>query len=180
MGPVKKILICAGIHGDEPQSNLATIKLIDFLRGKGINGTIYIIPFAMPCDTAKNSRYYEGTDPNRQAMRQGSPVNKILNFALSNDIDYLIDVHAGAGVGGKGLVFYQTKFEKSWANHVKMKTKCTIKSRPTKGTLRTTASSRGINSITVEVDKKYNPARTIKTEFELLKYSLEYLMVITV
>lgn len=174
-GSGKKVLICAGIHGNEPQGPLAVLKFMSFLKGKHINGTIYVIPFAIPRDTELNTRNYHGYDPNRKVSVKGSPTNKILKFALSKDIDYIMDIHAGNGVGSSGLIFYQNRFEKSWASYVKNRAKCNILFKLNPGSLRMAASSKGINTITIEVNKKYISNRAIYTELKLIQYSSQYL-----
>ncbi|MGC9517159.1 MAG: hypothetical protein ACP5C3_05615 [Methanomicrobiales archaeon] len=57
-GNGKKLLIWAGIHGNEEEANIAAMKYIEYLKNKEFDGTIYIIPFAIPKSTAMNSRNY--------------------------------------------------------------------------------------------------------------------------
>ena len=121
-GKGKKILICGGIHGDEVQGSLTVISFLYYLKSHGNRGTIYLIPFAIPIDTEKNTRKYNqsGTvyDPNRRADIPGTPVNKILNFALDHEINYLIDIHSGTGVSEQGMVYYGNEFEEKWASSI--------------------------------------------------------------
>lgn len=174
-GSGKKVLICAGMHGNEPQGPLAVLKFMSFLKGKHINGTIYIIPFAIPRTTGLNTRNYRGYDPNRKVSVKGSPANKILKFALANDIDYIMDIHAANGVESSGLIFYRNQFEKSWASYVKKRVKCNIRFQRTPGSLRMAASSKKINTITIEVNRKYSSNKAIYTELRMIKYSSQYL-----
>lgn len=53
-----KLLIWAGIHGNEEEANIAAMKYVEYLKRKNFNGTIYVIPFAIPKSTALNSRKY--------------------------------------------------------------------------------------------------------------------------
>lgn len=182
-GKGKKILICGGIHGNEPQGPLAVTKFLNYLKKKKINGTIYIIPFAIPIDTQKNSRKYvlsNGYDPNRKANVIGTPVNKILKFAISHKVDYLIDVHSGTGVSSKGLVYYQKKNEKKWAKYIQKKTGAVISTKPQRGTFRTESSRKGIQSLTFEVNKGSSIIKTSNKEFKMLKYACAYLHMIKI
>lgn len=181
-GKGKTILICGGIHGNEPQGPLAVTKFMNYLKKKKINGTVYIVPFAIPIDTEKNSRCYVRSskhyDPNRESNVAGTPVNKILKFALAHKVDYIIDVHSGAEVGSKGLVYFQKDSEKKLAGYIQKKTGAIVKTNPQKGTFRSEASKRGIKAITMEVDKKYNIKETSDKELKMLIYACVYLHVI--
>lgn len=59
-GNGNKLLIWAGIHGNEEEANIATMNYVDYLneysKSHVIDGTLYVIPFAIPKDTAVNSR----------------------------------------------------------------------------------------------------------------------------
>lgn len=61
-GSENKLLIWAGIHGNEEEANIATMRYLENLKkyteNNILNGTLYVIPFAIPKDTAVNSRYY--------------------------------------------------------------------------------------------------------------------------
>lgn len=182
-GNGKKILICGGIHGDEVQGPLTVISMLYYLKSHGNKGTVYIIPFAIPIDTEKNTRYYNQSgdvyDPNRKADIPGTPVNKILNFAVSHKINYLIDVHSGIGVKEEGMVYYGNSFEENWAKNIQNKTGCVIKTNPTNGTLRSEASKRNIKAITLEVEKINQGVDVpVQTELNILKKACDYLRVI--
>ncbi len=59
-GTGNKLLIWSGIHGNEEEANIATMKYIEYLKEysktNALDGTLYIVPFAIPRDTAMNSR----------------------------------------------------------------------------------------------------------------------------
>ena len=181
-GKGKTILICGGIHGNEPQGPLAVIKFMNYLKNKKINGTVYIVPFAIPVDTEKNSRNYVRSskhyDPNREFNIAGTPANKILKFALVHKVDYIIDVHAGTEVNSTGLVYFQKDSEKKWASYIQKKTGAIAKTNPQKGTFRSEASKKGIRAITMEVDKKFNIGKTSDKESKMLIYACVYLHLI--
>jgi uncharacterized protein len=175
-GNGKTIMICGGMHGDEPQGPLSVIKLLEYLKGQDINGTVYIVPFILPSTSAQNTRYYKGVDPNRVADVKGTPAYNIIQFALAHNVDYLMDIHSGYGVGSKGLVFYQTLSEKNLGAYIQSKTGCLLQSKPNEGTLRTTATASGINAITIEVEKSsLGVPGTVETEYKMLLNACAYL-----
>ena len=55
-GNGKKLLILAGIHGNEVEPNIATMMFLEFIKNKNFQGTIYVIPFTIPKSTSLNSR----------------------------------------------------------------------------------------------------------------------------
>lgn len=80
-GPTKVMLV-AGVHGNELAPQIAALNLIDHiydldLNGK-LNGTVYAIPFASPKSTMENSRYLDGIDLNRSAHLPHTVTNIIL------------------------------------------------------------------------------------------------------
>ena len=89
-----KVMITAGIHGNELPPQVASIKLIENLSNHELNGTIYIIPFAVPHATMKNSRRFKGVDVNRAASKGGFISNNILNAIKSLKISAVGDFHS--------------------------------------------------------------------------------------
>ncbi|MEN4017202.1 MAG: hypothetical protein PQ975_02940 [Methanobacterium sp.] len=57
-----KLLIWSGIHGNEVEANIATMNYLEYLKefskSNVLDGTLYVIPFAIPKSTAVNSRNY--------------------------------------------------------------------------------------------------------------------------
>jgi uncharacterized protein len=98
-----KVLIVAGVHGNELSAPAAAMKLINYLNGKHVRGTVYIIPFAIPYTAAHNTRYWHKKDPNRVAKISGSPTNLIVNLAKKLKVGVLGDFHSSVpgGVPGK-------------------------------------------------------------------------------
>ena len=98
-----KILIVAGVHGNELPASAAAMKLINYLNGKTIQGTIYIIPFAIPYCTSHTHRYWNHTNPNRVANVTGSPTNIIMKLAKRLHVNALGDFHSSmpGGVPGR-------------------------------------------------------------------------------
>ena len=182
-----KVLIFAGIHGNESASSIATLKLIESLKTKKIKGSVYIIPFTIPKSTAKNTRYwYKGTkkyDPNRVANLPGSPGYKIIRFAKKNKIKYIIEAHSGGFISHykRGLIFankYSTnKKEAQWIKYIKKTTnlKLNYTSVPPRGYFRAYARSNKITAITFEVERdKGTVAHWSDVELKMLKYALKY------
>nr|WP_223792334.1 succinylglutamate desuccinylase/aspartoacylase family protein [Methanobacterium spitsbergense] len=102
-GKGPKILIVAGVHGNELPAPAAAMKLINYLNGKTIKGTIYIIPFAIPYCTSHTHRYWNHTNPNRRANKTESPTNIIMKLAKRLHVDALGDFHLSmpGGVPGR-------------------------------------------------------------------------------
>jgi len=102
-----KILIVAGVHGNELPAPAAAMKLINYLNGKTIHGTIYIIPFAIPYNSAYTLRYWTGQNPNMVANVYGTPTNVIVNLAMKLHVNALGDFHSSqrGGVPGEDAVF---------------------------------------------------------------------------
>ena len=169
-----KLLMSVGIHGNEPQANIAAIKYIEFIKDKQFNGTLYIIPFDIPRDTALNTRNYNGLDPNRRANIVGTPSWKIVQFAKNNGINYLLDVHSGRGFRSKGFIYVNhnsTSLEKNWVSYIKSKTLSStgFDSVESAGMIRVAAHSYGINSITLETERDTTPVMTAAdAEFKMI------------
>lgn len=98
-----KTLIVAGVHGSELSSQVASMKLINYLdKKKNIKGTIYVIPFVAPKATSKNQRYFNGKNLNSIANKKGSITNKIVLFAKENNITVVGDFHCTMPGGNPG------------------------------------------------------------------------------
>jgi uncharacterized protein len=89
-----KIMLVAGVHGNELPPQIAALWLAEELFEKEINGTIYIIPFAIPEATMKNSRRFKGFDMNRSAYISGSVSNRLIKTTENLEIVSLADFHS--------------------------------------------------------------------------------------
>ena len=176
-----KLLISVGIHGNEPQANIAAMKYIEYIQDKKFNGIIYIIPFDIPKDTALNTRYYNGLDPNRVANKKGTPGWKIVQFAKNNKINYLIDVHAGGGAGKNGFIYQNTvstKHEKNWISYIVKKTRCStgVDKADSPGMIRYASHIYGVNSITLETERdSAGVMAAAEAEFKMILAATRYL-----
>ncbi|MTK64242.1 MAG: hypothetical protein F8N15_06940 [Methanobacterium sp.] len=175
-----KVLISAGIHGNETEANIAIMKYLEYIKDKSFNGTLYVIPFDIPLDTAKNTRFYHGQDPNRIANVAGSPGWNIIHFAHVNGINYLLDVHSGGEVTSKGLLNINTGTSNSqevkWAHYITSVSGCVSRVQPLEtGMVRAEAFKYKINTITMEVER--DTASTIvyaAKEFRMIKSSMKF------
>lgn len=172
-----KLLISAGIHGNEVEANIATMKFLENIKGKSFNGTLYVIPFDIPKSTASNSRLYNGANPNSNTNIPGTPGYKIVQFCLKEGVQYLLEVHSGTEVGSSGLLISNSKYtmtpeEQAWAKYINSHsnswTLIGIDDYP--GLMRTYANTLGINSMNMEVDINAIPTLTAA--------ELEYTMIV--
>ena len=88
------VMITAGIHGNELPPQVAAVRLIEELSNQYLNGTVYIIPFAVPHATMENSRRFKGVDMNRAASKGGFISNNILNTIKDLKISAAGDFHS--------------------------------------------------------------------------------------
>lgn len=105
-GSRPRVMITAGVHGDELSPQIAALNLINELNKTSVNGTIYIIPFVVPKASAQNSKLYEGENLNLVADIHGSPTNTILNTAQKLKIDSMADFHATSTHPAEDAVIY--------------------------------------------------------------------------
>jgi len=111
-GTGPKVIIIAGIHGNELPSQIASMKMINYLndrlaQGGTIKGTVYVVPFAAPSITSQNTRLWNGKNLNSVANVAGTPSNQIVNKAKGLQVNALGDFHSTqpGGVPGKNAVF---------------------------------------------------------------------------
>ena len=93
-GSEPKIMIVAGVHGNELPAQIAAIKMVNHLKNKKINGTVYIIPFVSPYSTSQNMRYWNGENLNSVANNPRTPTNTILRCASNLNVNMLGDFHS--------------------------------------------------------------------------------------
>jgi predicted deacylase len=171
-GSEPHVMIVAGTHGAELPSQIAAMKLINNLTTKKIKGTIYIIPFAIPYNTANNIRFNNGTDPNRVAQILGTPTNIIANTAKKYNVTFFGDFHSTQpnDIPGKNCIIYYPKNQKSveLANYLQNKTGSPLTEvEPYPGVMTTVTNNTGITSVTCEV---LSPHGTMKPGSSELSY----------
>ncbi|OQD59532.1 putative succinylglutamate desuccinylase/aspartoacylase [Methanobrevibacter arboriphilus JCM 13429 = DSM 1125] len=110
-----KVMIIAGIHGNELPPQIAAVKLIHKLerleKEDKISGTIYIIPFSSPKSTMDNSRWFNGVDLNRITSVKGSLTNEILSKIKDFNLNSIGDFHSTSinSMPGKEGIFCTMK-----------------------------------------------------------------------
>jgi len=156
-GSYPRVMIIAGVHGNELSPQLAALKLINDLENKDIKGTVYVIPFAIPYTTARNTRNLMGEDPSRTTECVGSPINLILAIAKQENIDYVGNFEStklGGEPGEKSVLCLKDESYKSYeiAKYVEKDTGSTVyeNAKDTK-TLKNVFNLEGIPTVTCEV-----------------------------
>jgi uncharacterized protein len=89
-----KIMLTAGIHGNELSPQISALLLVEKLEKMKLKGSVFIIPFAIPYATMTSSRRFKGFDMNRKASIEGYLSNKIISVAKSLKLDSLADFHS--------------------------------------------------------------------------------------
>ncbi|UTB33713.1 MAG: succinylglutamate desuccinylase/aspartoacylase family protein [Methanobacterium sp. ERen5] len=89
-----KVMITAGVHGNEIPPQIAALELLEYLDAENLNGTVYVVPFAVPNATKNDSRRFKGFDMNRSAKKRGSATNKILMAVETLGVLSLADFHS--------------------------------------------------------------------------------------
>ena len=87
-------MLTAGVHGNELSPQIAALDVAQKLVDQNIEGTVYLIPFAIPFATMKSSRRFKGFDMNRTAFKEGTLSNDIIKVAKDLNLDSLADFHA--------------------------------------------------------------------------------------
>lgn len=185
-GKGPKIMIVAGVHGNELPASAAAMKLINYLNGKTIMGTIYIVPFLIPYNTAHKYRYWHGKNPNSIANVRGSPTNVIVNLAKKLKVNVVGDFHSTkpGGVPGRKSVFCSilpTKKSYSIAYYISKKTGSSLiaykqSGKDYPGALEDVTNLSGIPAVTCEVVSSHRTINTTKVNnsfnqmIALLKY----------
>ncbi|MDD5960524.1 MAG: succinylglutamate desuccinylase/aspartoacylase family protein [Methanobrevibacter wolinii] len=156
-----KVMIVAGIHGNELPSQLACLYMIKYLINKNIKGSIYLIPFAAPNATMNNSRSFDGMDLNRSTLDVGSVTNRIFEVIKKENIIAVGDFHSTSinSNPGRDAIFCTlspTVESYNIAKYVSRRVGCDLLKYDTagskfKGALEDECNLIGIPSITAEV-----------------------------
>ena len=112
-GSPPRVMITAGVHGNELSPQIAALKLINELENEIIQGTIYIIPFIAPKSSSKNIKLFEDENLNLTANIQGSPTNLVFETAKKKRINYLADFHTTSTDPAKTCIIYYPKVASS-------------------------------------------------------------------
>jgi len=90
-GPVS--VIAAGVHGDQLVPSVAAMNLINYLDGRKIKGTVYIIPFTSPKAISQNTKLTDGVNLNQAADDSGTVTNTLVDFCIANNAGAVGDFH---------------------------------------------------------------------------------------
>lgn len=90
-GPVS--VISSGVHGDQLVPTIAAMRMINYLDGRKIKGTVYIIPFTSPVAVSQNTKLTNGINLNEAADDAGTTSNELVNFAINSNASAVGDFH---------------------------------------------------------------------------------------
>lgn len=86
-------VISAGVHGDQLVPTIAAMKIINYLDGRKINGTVYVIPFTSPKAISANTKLTDGVNLNTVADESGTASNDVVKLALTSNATAVGDYH---------------------------------------------------------------------------------------
>lgn len=100
----RRLLVTAGLHGDEPAPVLALLGWLERTAGAPPQGPLelHVIPAASPRSLARRHRYSpEGLDPNRDWSRQELPETRALAAYIRSQgpFDLVLDLHESSRPG---------------------------------------------------------------------------------
>ena len=189
-----KIMLVAGVHGNELAPQIAALNLIEKLSNLdssgAVNGTVYIIPFASPKSTMDNSRYFDGIDLNRSSHLPHTITNIILKKAKKLEVSAIGDFHSSApnsNPGKEGIFCTKVPCSKSYfiAEYISKKVgseKILYPSAgiPFKGALEDEANLIQIPAVTCEVLSAigYSNEKICQRSYLQMKAFLEYFSII--
>lgn len=185
-----KVMLVAGVHGNELSPQIACSYLIDYLLDSDINGTVYIVPFASPKASMDSSRRINHIDVNRFAHKEGTNTNAILNKAMELKVSALGDFHSTApntNPGREGIFASKEPSSESLtiADYIANKMgsdaiKYNKAGVPFKGALEDEINLAGIPSVTCEVfaPVSFASEKHTKRSFMQMLYFLDYFGII--
>lgn len=177
-GSSPRVMITAGVHGNELAPQLATLNLIKDLQNQKIDGTVYIFPFVAPEATAENSKNFKGVNLNLTSNVSGNPSNLVFETAKNKKINALADFHTTSTDPAKTcVIYYPTVKSSKIAVYIHKKAASpllALKQHP--GMLVTKCNSYGIPSIICEVKSADGEAsmKSINESYNQMKAFLQY------
>jgi predicted deacylase len=182
-GSKPRVMITAGVHGNELPPQIAALKLINELDKTNLNGTVYVIPFTCPAASAGNSKLFEGENLNLVADKPGSATNHVLEIAKKLEITSLADFHATSIHPAKDSVIYFLSVASSKiAVYVNKKTNSELMAHIyNPGTLIAACNNNHIPTILCEVESADGIAsnESIEVSYNQMKAFLEYNSIIS-
>lgn len=177
-GSKPRVMITAGVHGNELPPQIAALNLVNELDKMNLNGTVYIIPFICPAASAGNTKLFEGQNLNLVADKSGSPTNIVLNLAKKLNITSLADFHATSSHPAKDSVIYFLSIASSkTAVYVNKKANSELMAHIyNPGTLIAAGNNQNIPTILCEVESPDGVAanESIEVSYNQMKAFLNY------
>ncbi|MDP2836733.1 MAG: succinylglutamate desuccinylase/aspartoacylase family protein [Methanobacteriaceae archaeon] len=185
-----KVMLVAGIHGNELPPQIGLLKLVERLRNSKLNGTVYIIPFAAPLATRNNSRWLDGLDLNRAGLNEGSVTYDLLKSIQELEVDAVADFHStkiGSNPGRESVFCTKSPCGESFeiGQFITKRTSSELicynaAGKMYKGALEDECNIRGIPAVTCEVvseNGEVTPGSTQKSLMQMESY-LKYFKII--
>jgi uncharacterized protein len=185
-GSEPKVMIVAGVHGNELPAQIAAIEMINYLKNKNINGTVYIIPVVNPQGTSQNMRLWNGENLNSVANNPRTPTNTIIKYAKHLGVNMIGDFHStqpGSYPGNYSVLCSKDPVYKSYdmGIYISNQTSSTLISYDRAGVdypgaVEDMSNLEGIPSVTCEVLSPHGTANkeTIKRSFNQMLSFLKY------
>jgi predicted deacylase len=185
-----KVMITAGVHGNELPAQLAAVRLINHLKGMKFNGTVYIVPFVSPKGTSQTLRYWNGENLNSNANRMGTPSNAIILACAQLGIEKLGDFHStqpGGNPGNYSVLCSKSPEYESFrmAEYISSNSNSSIISYDVagvdyEGAVEDVSNIQGIPAVTCEVLSPHGMAteETVSRSYDQMIKFLEYCKII--
>lgn len=185
-GSSPRVMITAGVHGNELPAQLAAMKLINYLNGSKLNGTVYIVPFLSPKGTSQTMRYWNDQNLNSITNKAGTPTNAIIKICGILGIERLGDFHStqpGGDPGNYSVLCSKTPEYESYemADYISSHTNSSLKSYDVAGVdyvgaVEDVSNMKGIPAVTCEVLSPHGMAteETVNRSFDQMIKFLEY------
>ncbi|MDF2153460.1 succinylglutamate desuccinylase/aspartoacylase family protein [Vibrio sp. CAU 1672] len=163
--PGKKVMITAGVHGDEYNGVLSAQKMARILQGREIAGTVIIVPTINMTGMLNHSRDFYSSDPDCSPANlnrffpgdaDGNEANRYLHTIwtqlLKPNADVAIDLHTQtSGTVYPLYVFADFRIEPSLEMARRVNPDVILDDPGDAGVLETVWNQAGIPSITIEV-----------------------------
>jgi len=151
-----KILITAGIHGDEVTGVYAALQLIEELKKEKIVGSVVIIPVVNPLgfEARKRENPVDNVDLNRVFPDgSGSPITRGIVASIWDDAlssDYVLDLHCAGNYSYQYILALHKEFEAVRSFVSKIPWEIVVESTGLRGQLFIEATYAGIPSAIIE------------------------------
>jgi predicted deacylase len=177
-GSKPRVMITAGMHGDELAPQIAALILINELYSKKINGTVYIIPFVAPEASAENNKLFNGKNLNLMGNIPGNPANVVFKTIQRLNIVAMADCHSTSTDPAKNSIIYYPKIASSKiAVYINKRTNSTLLALiQYSGMLIVLCNSHKIPSVICEVESPDGVAskESVNVSYNQMKAFLEY------